>query len=61
VGRVTSVAWVPEPGAAVSGGGRWVGLAVIRGEVTPGAMVRAAGRDARVVDLPFVLPAVGPA
>ena len=61
VGRVTSVAWVPEPGAAVSGGGRWVGLAVIRGEVTPGAMVRAAGRDARVVELPFVLPAVGPA
>src|SRR5947209_3374331 len=38
-----------------------VGGAVIRGEVTPGAMVRAAGRDARVVDLPFVLPAVGPA
>jgi len=30
---------------------------VIRGEVTPGAMVRAAGRDARVVDLPFVQPA----
>ncbi len=59
VGRVTSVAWVPEPGTA--GAGRWVGLAVIRGEVTPGAMVRAAGRDARVVDLPFVLPAVGPA
>src|SRR2546425_340490 len=61
VGRVTSVAWVPEPGAAGSGGGRWAGLAVIRGEVTPGAMVRAAGRDARVVALPFVLPAVGPA
>jgi tRNA-modifying protein YgfZ len=63
VGRVTSVAWVPEPGAGGSGGGggRWVGLTVIRGEVTPGAMVRAAGRDARVVDLPFALPTVGPA
>jgi len=63
VGRVTSLAWVPEAGVPPSGagGGRWVGLAVIRAEVTPGAMVRAAGRDARVVDLPFVLPAVGPA
>ena len=59
VGRVTSLAWVPEGG--VPPAGRWVGLAVIRAEVTPGAMVRAAGRDARVVDLPFVLPAVGPA
>ena len=59
VGRVTSVVWVPEPEAP--GAGRWVGLAVLRREVTPGAMVRAAGRDARVVDLPFVLPTVGPA
>ncbi|HYK82480.1 MAG TPA: hypothetical protein VEU55_04995 [Gemmatimonadales bacterium] len=59
VGRVTSVAWVPEPGAR--GTGRWVGLAVLRATVTPGVMVQAAGRDARVVELPFVLPAVGPA
>jgi tRNA-modifying protein YgfZ len=58
-GRVTSVAWVPEPEAP--GAGRWVGLAVLRRDVTPGVMVRAAGRDARVVDLPFALPAVGPA
>ncbi|HEX4600366.1 MAG TPA: hypothetical protein VH116_03140 [Gemmatimonadales bacterium] len=58
-GRVTSVAWVPEPEAP--GAGRWVGLAVLRREVTPGVMVRAAGRDARVVDLPFALPSVGPA
>ncbi len=58
-GRVTTLAWVPEVG--VPGAGRWIGLAVIRREVAPGAMVRAAGRDARVVDLPFVLPAVGPA
>src|SRR5437867_4963165 len=59
VGRVTSVAWVPEAG--VPPAGRWVGLALVRREVAPGAMVRAAGRDARVVDLPFLLPAVGPA
>src|SRR5207237_306458 len=40
VGRVTSLAFVPESG--VSGAGRWIGLAVIRREVAPGAMVRAA-------------------
>jgi glycine cleavage system aminomethyltransferase T len=59
VGRVTSVAWVPEPAAA--GTGRWIGLALVRRDVAAGAMVRAAGRDARVVDLPFAVPAVGPA
>ena len=59
VGRVTSLAFVPESG--VSGAGRWIGLAVIRREVAPGAMVRAAGRDARVVDLPFVFPVAAPA
>ncbi|HLB82477.1 MAG TPA: hypothetical protein VJJ54_05255 [Gemmatimonadales bacterium] len=59
VGRVTSLAFVPEPG--VSGAGRWIGLAVIRREVAPGAMVRAAGRDARVVDLPFAFPVAAPA
>jgi len=59
VGRVTSVAFVPESG--VAGGGRWIGLALIRREVTPGAVVRAAGRDARVVELPFSVPFVGPA
>ncbi len=58
VGRVTSVAWVPSGrgSGGGGGGGRWVGLAVIRREVGPGTMVRAAGRDARVVDLPFTLP-----
>jgi folate-binding protein YgfZ len=63
VGRVTSVVWVPDAGvgSGSGGGGRWIGLAVLRSEVRPGAMVRAAGRDARVVDLPFALPAVGPA
>src|SRR6266516_3058602 len=59
VGRVTSLAWVPESG--VAGGGRWIGLALIRREVGPGVMVRAAGRDARVVDVPFAVPFVGPA
>lgn len=59
VGRVTSVAWLPEGGTA--GGGRWIGLGVIRHEVGPGTMVRVAGRDARVVDLPFALPRFEPA
>lgn len=59
VGRVTSLAFVPDSG--IPGAGRWIGLAVIRQEVAPGAMVRAAGRDARVVDLPFAFPAAAPA
>jgi tRNA-modifying protein YgfZ len=54
VGRVTSIAWV-------AGADRWIGLAVIRREVAVGAVVRAAGREARVVTLPFDIPAVGPA
>jgi tRNA-modifying protein YgfZ len=59
VGRVTSVAWMPE--LRISGGGRWVGLAMVRREIDAGAVVRAAGRDAWVVRLPFVLPFTGPA
>src|SRR6266550_6116771 len=61
VGRVSSVVWLPEsaPGAPLVG--RWVGLAVLRREVTPGTMVRAAGVDARVVELPFPLPRLEPA
>ena len=59
VGRVTSLAFVPDGG--LPGAGRWIGLAVIRREVTSGVMVRAAGRDARVVDLPFAFPIVAPA
>ena len=54
VGRVTSIAWV-------AGADRWIGLAVLRREVPVGAVVRAAGREARVVTLPFDIPAVGPA
>ncbi len=59
VGRVTSLAFVPE--TRVAGAGRWIGLALIRREVEPGSVVRAAGRDARVVDLPFAFPVAAPA
>ena len=58
VGRVTSLAWLAE---GTGGGGRWIGLGIIRREVEPGTTVRAAGRDARVVDLPFSLPHITPA
>lgn len=61
VGRVTSLAWLPDGGGAVLGGGRWIGLAVLRREVAVGATVRAAGQEARVVDLPFDAPRVAPA
>jgi len=61
VGRVSSVAWLPEsaPGAPLVG--RWIGLGVLRREVNPGSMVRAAGVDARVVEVPFPLPRLEPA
>src|SRR5947208_2609557 len=59
VGRVTSLAFVPETG--VAGAGRWIGLALIRREVEPGSPVRAAGRHARVVELPFAFPIAAPA
>src|SRR6266699_3237274 len=59
VGRVTSVMWAPEPG--ITGGGRWIGLALLRREVAAGAVVRAARGDARVVDLPFAVPFTAPA
>jgi folate-binding protein YgfZ len=59
VGRVTSIAWLPDGGGSVLG--RWIGLAVVRREIPPGAIVRAAGREARVVELPFDAPRVTPA
>ena len=59
VGRVTSIAWLPDGGGSVLG--RWIGLAIMRREVEIGATVRAAGREARVVDLPFDAPKVTPA
>jgi len=52
-GRVTSVAGLP--------GDRWIGLGVLRHEVAPGATVRAAGTDARVVTLPFAIDPLAPA
>jgi tRNA-modifying protein YgfZ len=61
VGRVTSIAWLPDGAGAVPGAGRWIGLAIVRREVPVGATVRAAGREARVVDLPFDAPRVAPA
>ena len=59
VGRVTSIAWLPDGGGSVLG--RWIGLAIVRREVPPGATVRAAGREARLVELPFDAPRVTPA
>jgi len=59
VGRVSSIAWLPDGGGSVLG--RWIGLAIVRREVPIGATVRAAGREARVVGLPFDAPHVTPA
>ena len=59
VGRVTSIAWLPDGGGSLLG--RWIGLAIVRREVPIGAVVRAAGREARIVELPFTVPRVGPA
>jgi len=59
VGRVTSIAWLPDGGGSVLG--RWIGLAILRREVPISATVRAAGREARVVALPFDAPYVAPA
>src|SRR6267143_1039243 len=59
VGRVTSIAWLPDGGGSVLG--RWIGLAIMRREVPLGATVRAAGREARVVGLPFDAPHIAPA
>jgi folate-binding protein YgfZ len=59
VGRVSSIAWLPDGGGSVLG--RWIGLGVVRREVPVGATVRAAGREARVVGLPFDAPTVSPA
>ena len=59
VGRVTSIAWLPDGGGSVLG--RWIGLAMVRRDVPAGAIVRAAGREARLVGLPFDAPHVAPA
>ena len=61
VGRVTSVAWVPDSGPGAPPAGRWMGLAVLRREVEPGVMVRTGEVDARVVALPLALRRHDPA
>jgi hypothetical protein len=53
VGRVTTIAWLPE--------GQWIGLGMARREVETGERVRAGSVTARVVPLPFALPRREPA
>lgn len=61
MGRVTSVAWLPEGTPLAAPAGRWIGLGIVRREVGVGARVRAGEVPARVVSLPFVLPRRDPA
>ena len=61
VGRVSSVAWLPDGGTLASPSGRWIGLGMLRRDAGPGARVRAGGVGARVVALPFTLPRWDPA
>jgi len=58
VGRLTSVAWVPE---GPPGSGVWMGLAVLRREVVEGALVRVGMIEARVTGLPLPIPRFDPA
>ena len=61
IGRVSTVAWLPEGAALSSPSGRWIGLGLLRGEASPGTLVHAGGVAARVVALPFALPRWDPA
>jgi folate-binding protein YgfZ len=61
IGRVSSVAWLPDGGTLTSPSGRWIGLAMLRGEAGAGTLVHAGGVGARVVALPFALPRWDPA
>ena len=61
MGRVTSVAWLPDGAPTATAAGRWIGLGVVRREVELGARVRAGDVAARVVALPFMLPRWDPA
>src|SRR2546427_3563557 len=54
VGRVTSLAWVPEAG--VAGGGLWIGLALVRREVLPRTAGGAPGGGAPPVGVPLSPP-----
>lgn len=61
MGRVTSVAWLPEGAPTTAAGGHWIGLGVLRREIEIGARVHAGDVAARVVALPFALPRWDPA
>ena len=61
VGRVSTVAWLPEGGALVAPSGRWIGLGIVRREVGAGARVHTGGVGARTTALPFTLPRWEPA
>ena len=61
VGRISSIAWVPDGGTLASPSGRWIGLGVLHRESGPGTKVHAGGVSARVVALPFELPRWDPA
>src|SRR2546426_1803578 len=59
VGRVTSLAWVPEAG--VAGGGLWIGLALGRRDVLPRTAGGAAGGGAPAAGQPLPPPGQQPA
>jgi hypothetical protein len=61
IGRVSTVAWLPDGGALASPSGRWIGLAMLRAEAVAGTLVHSGGAAARVVALPFALPRWDPA
>jgi folate-binding protein YgfZ len=58
VGRLTSVAWVPD---GPPGSGVWMGLAVLRRDVMDGSAVRIGMVEGRVTGLPLPAPRFGPA
>jgi len=58
IGRLTSVAWFPDGPA---GSGVWMGLAILRREVSDGGAVRIGMMEGRVTPLPLPLPRFEPA
>lgn len=58
VGKLTSVAWVPE---GQPGSGAWMGLAVLRREIAAGTTVRVGMIEARVTTLPLPVSRFEPA
>lgn len=61
IGRVSTVAWLPDGGTLTSPSGRWIGLGILRREAAAGTLVHAGGVAARIVALPFALPRWDPA